>query len=121
MSDNARACLVESIPRGLEDLRGTPGVQYTEEVLVRLTSAARATIDLTAMYWALLPDLGSVDEKGFTAAQLEDMGAGAGRALSQALRDPAARGVLIRIVRSAAFSDQKQECEMLQAELPDRI
>ena len=33
----ARACLVESIPVGLEDLRGTPGVQYTEDVLVRLT------------------------------------------------------------------------------------
>ena len=30
-----RAYLVESIPKGFEDLRGTPGVQYTEDVLVR--------------------------------------------------------------------------------------
>jgi hypothetical protein len=57
----ARACLVESIPMGLEDLRGTPGVQYTEEALVRLTRAAQSTIDLTAMYWALLPDPASDD------------------------------------------------------------
>ncbi|MFO1162951.1 MAG: hypothetical protein U1E60_29225 [Reyranellaceae bacterium] len=39
MSDTARAYLVESIPEGLEDLRGTGGVAYTEDVLVRLTAA----------------------------------------------------------------------------------
>jgi phospholipase D3/4 len=117
----ARACLVESIPKGLEDLRGTPGVQYTEDVLVRLTTAARSTIDLTAMYWALLPDPASEDEKGFTAAQFEDMGAGAGRALYQALRAAAARGVHIRILQSPGFSGQKQESETLRAEFPDRI
>ena len=83
----ARAFLVESITVGLEDLRGTPGVQYTEEALVRLTRAAQSTIDLTAMYWALLPDPASDDEKGFTDSQFEAMGAGAGRALYQALRD----------------------------------
>jgi hypothetical protein len=71
-----RAYLVESIPKGLEDLRGTPGVQYTEEVLVRLTRAARSTIDLTAMYWALLPDPEGDDEKGFTGEEFEKMGAG---------------------------------------------
>jgi hypothetical protein len=88
-----RAYLVESIPKGLEDLRGTPGVQYTEEVLVRLTRAARSTIDLTAMYWALLPDPEGDDEKGFTEEEFEKMGAGAGRLLYEALRDAAARGV----------------------------
>src|SRR4029077_14357416 len=93
----ARAYLVESIPLGLEDLRGTPGVQYTEDVLVRLTRAAQSSIDLTAMYWALVPDPASDDEKGFTDSQLEAMGAGAGLALYQALRDAAARGVTIRI------------------------
>ena len=61
---NPRASLVESIPRGLDDLRGTPGVQYTEDVLVRLTRAAKSTIDLTAMYWALVPDTAGDDEKG---------------------------------------------------------
>jgi phospholipase D3/4 len=103
----ARACLVESIPMGLEDLRGTPGVQYTEDVLVRLTRAAQSTIDLTAMYWALIPDLASDDEKGFTDSQFEAMGAGAGRALYQALRDAAARGVTVRILQSPGFSGPK--------------
>src|SRR5208282_3714870 len=89
----ARAYLVESIPVGLEDLRGTPGVQYTGDVLVRLTRAAKSNIDLTAMYWALLPDRTGHDEKGFTESQFEAMGAEAGRALYQGLRDAAARGV----------------------------
>ncbi len=121
MADAARAYLVESIPKGLEDLRGTPEVQYTEDVLVRLTAAARSTIDLTAMYWALLPDPESVDEKGFTPAQLDAMGAGAGRALFQALRDAASRGVSIRILQSPGFSGQKQESDQLQAEFPNQV
>jgi phospholipase D3/4 len=118
---SARAYLVESIPKGMEELRGTPGVQSTEDVLARLTSAAQSTIDLTAMYWALLPDPNSDDEKGFTAAQLEAMGAGAGMALYQSLREAARRGVRIRILQSPGFSGQPQESETLQAEFPDGI
>src|SRR5271165_4476471 len=117
----ARAFLVESIPKGLEDLRGTPGVRYTEDVLVRLTNAAQSTIDLTAMYWALQPDPASDDEKGFTDAQFETMGAGAGRALSEPLREAAARGVSIRILQSPGFSGQKQESDTLKEEFPGRI
>jgi phospholipase D3/4 len=122
-----RAYLVESIPKGLEDLRGTPGVQYTEEVLVRLTRAARSTIDLTAMYWALLPDPEGDDEKGFTEEEFEKMGAGAGRLLYEALRDAAARGVHIRILQAPGFSKDKtqpppkQESDRLQDEFPDQI
>jgi len=117
---SARAYLVESVPKGMEELRDTPGVQYTEDVLARLTCAAKATIDLTAMYWALLPDPDG-DEKGFTAAQLDAMGAGAGSTLYQALREAAGRGVCIRILQSPGFSGPKQESEALQAEYPDRI
>ena len=116
-----RAHLVESIPVGLEDLRGTAGVQYTEDVLVRLTCSAQSTIDLTAMYWALLPDSESVDEKGFTPAQFEGMGAGAGHALYEALRDAAVRGVSIRILQSPGFSGQKQESDTFREEFPDRV
>ena len=120
------AYLVESIPKGLEDLRSTPGVQYTEDVLVRLTRAARASIDLTAMYWALLPDPESDDEKGFTDKQFDEMGAGAGHDLHQALRAAAARGVRIRILQSPGFSKEgqpppKQESETLQEEFPKQI
>src|SRR6202011_2695516 len=100
---------------------GTPGVQYTEEAPVRLTRPAQSTIDLTAMYWALLPDPAGDDEKGFTDSQFEAMGAGAGRTLYQALRDAAARGVTIRILQSPGFSGQKQESETLLEEFPDRV
>jgi phospholipase D3/4 len=117
----AGACLVESIPVGLEDLRGTPGVQYTEDVLVRLTRAAQLTIDLTAMYWALVPDPGSVDEQGFTGDQFKAMGADAGGALLEALREAARRGVYIRILQSPGFTGQKQESETLQGEFPKQI
>jgi phospholipase D3/4 len=117
----ARAYLVESIPVGLEDLRGTPGVQYTEDVLVRLTQGARSSIDLTAMYWALLPDLTSPDEEGFTESRFEAFGAEAGRALHQALRDAAARGVAVRILQGPGFSSHKQESDTLQEEFPDPV
>jgi phospholipase D3/4 len=107
----ARACLVESIPVGMEDLRGTPGLQYTEDVLVRLTRAAQHTIDLTAMYWALLPDPAGDDETGFSPEKFAAMGAGAGKALYDALCDAAARGVTIRILQSPGFSSAKQESD----------
>jgi phospholipase D3/4 len=116
-----RASLVESIPVGLEDLRGTAGVQYTEDVLARLTRAAEATIDLTAMYWALLPDLKGDDEKGFTGAQMDTMGARHGRALFDALREAAGRGVSIRILQSPGFSGQKQESDALEEEFPQQV
>jgi phospholipase D3/4 len=117
----SRAYLVESVPVGLEDLRVTPGVEYTEDVLVRLTRAAQSTIDLTAMYWALLPDPESVDEKGFTEEQFEKMGAAAGRALYEALSDAARRGIAIRILQSPGFSGQKQESEQLKESFPDKV
>lgn len=118
---NPRASLVESIPVGLESLRGTPGVQYTEDVLVRLTLAAQSTIDLTAMYWALLPDPKGADEQGFTDEQFRQMGADSGRALYAALCDAARRGVSIRILQSPGFSGQEQESDNLREQFPDRI
>jgi phospholipase D3/4 len=118
---NPRASLVESIPVGLGSLRGTPGVRYTEDVLVRLTQAAQSTIDLTAMYWALLPDPKGPDEQGFTDEQFRQMGAGSGRALYAALCDAAGRGVSIRILQSPGFSGQKQESDNLREQFPKQI
>lgn len=121
MSNFAQAYLVELIPKGLEDLRGTPRVAYTEDVLVELTSKTKSSIDLTAMYWALLADPDSDDEKGFTPEELDVMGAGTGRALYEALRAAAERGVRIRILQSPGFSDKMQESNLLQADFSDRI
>ena len=116
-----RAYLVESIPKGLEDLRGTPGVAYTEDVLARLTTGAKRTIDLTAMYWSLVPDKTGADESGFTDTQFEAFGAGDGRVLYQALHDAAARGVSIRILQSPGFGGGKQESDALQAQFPNQV
>ncbi len=118
-----RAALIESIPVGLEDLRGTAGVQYTENLLVRLTTEAHSSIDLTAMYWALLPDPDGDDEKGFDQKDFAAMGAAAGYNLYQALRDAARRGVNIRILQSPGFSKsgQKGEAETLRDEFPERV
>src|SRR5260221_14765595 len=121
MSTSAHAYLVESIPKGLEVLRGTPGVAYTEDVLVQLTSKAKSSIDLTAMYWALLADPGSDDEKGFTPEQLDAMGAGAGRALYEALRAAAQRGVRIPIPQCPAVLRRTPEADAVPAHFPDRI
>ena len=118
-----RASLVESIPLGLEDLRGTPGVQYTEDVLVRMTNEAQKTLDVTAMYWNLLPDTKGHDESGFSESQLDELGAKAGRDLLNALHHAAARGVTIRILESPGFGPQGQttESQQLQEAFPDQV
>jgi phospholipase D3/4 len=100
-----KAYLVESIPRGMDDLRETKGLEYTENVLKRLTDKAKKTIDLTAMYWNLLPHVKSSDESGFTEKQFDEFGAKYGKALYSALRKAAKRGVKIRIIQSRGFED----------------
>jgi len=122
IGSEARGYLVESLPKGLEDLRGTPGVRYTENVLVELTRQARSTIDLTAMYWNLKPDPQSPDESGFTDEQFAKMGADTGVALFDALREAAARGVRIRILESPGFSpNSKPESATLRDEFPQVV
>jgi phospholipase D3/4 len=118
-----RASLVESIPVGMEDLRCISGVQFTEDALARLTGTAQSTIDLTAMYWALLPDPKGDDEKGFDEEDFSRMRAGAGQKLYGALGDAAARGVTIRILQSPGFSksEQKGQSERLRDEFPARV
>lgn len=127
------ATLVESIPWGLDDLRGTAGVQYTEDVLVALVESAQHSIDLTAMYWALLPDPTSDDEAGFKPQQLDAMGAGAGKALHDALLAAAARKVELRILQAPGFGKPKgggegappppvpQESDHIAAAFPDNV
>jgi phospholipase D3/4 len=121
MSDSARASLVESIPKGLEDLRGTPSVAYSETVLVELIGRAQSSIDLTAMYWALRANPDTDDERGFTTTQLEGMGAGAGQALYDALRAAAERDVIIRILQSPGFSGEAQESDAIKADFPAQV
>lgn len=122
-----KAYLVESIPAGMDDLRATKGIRYTEHVLKRLVDRAKKTIDLTAMYWNLLPQNQSRDESGFTKEQFNALGAGHGRALYNALRRAARRGVKIRIVQSRGFGDPAaqgppdQESDRIAREFPRQV
>ena len=73
---------------------------------MRLTCSAHSSINLTSMYWSLLPDTTS-DEKGFTDAQFREMSADNDHEIYKALHDAAPRGVRIRILQSPGFSGQK--------------
>jgi phospholipase D3/4 len=105
----------------MDDLRGTANVEYTEEVLVRLTASAKHRIDLTAMYWALLADPQSQDESGFSDDELAAMGATDGKALFDELRSAAERGVQIRILEAPGFSGTEQESARLAHDFPDAV
>jgi hypothetical protein len=94
------------MPTGLGALPEIPGVEPTADALLRLTRATLSTLDITAMYWSLLVDPASDDAAPLTDVDLAALGAGAGRALHEALRDAAARGVKIRIVQSPGFGDR---------------
>jgi phospholipase D3/4 len=110
-----KAYLVESIPWGLEELRGVEGVVYTEEVLVRLVEGARHAIDLMAMYWSLLPGSDAPDEGGLAPERLAELGADHGRRLFRALEDAVRRGVRVRVLQSPGFREGPQESERLAA------
>lgn len=116
----ATAYLVESIPTGLESFR-RPDSQYTEFVLPRLVDAATRTIDLSAMYWNLLAvEVPKLDETGFSAERLNELGAEHGKRLYTALENAARRGVQIRIFNSPGFGDAP-ESDRLKADFPDQV
>ncbi len=120
MAEN-KTYLVESIPKGMEDLEKTEGVKYTKDVLTELTNQAQKTIDLTAMYWNLLPDPTRPDESGFSEEQFKDFDARYGNLLFQALENAAQREVRIRIIQSPGFNESKQESALLKEKYPDQV
>ena len=121
-TSSPKAYLVESIPTGMDDLKVTEGVGYTGAVLKQLTDNAQESIDLTAMYWALRPNPGRDDEKGFLVEELiEKFGADEGQALFDALKAAAGRGVRIRIIESPGFDSSDDESKVLQYASPGQI
>ena len=113
------AYIVESIPADLTDLRGDTA-DFTGDVLLRLVTNARHTIDLTAMYWSLRPDPQRRDEIGLTPERLAALGIDEGRQWHDALSDAAARGVKIRILESPGFGDVS-ESEPLRDQFSQQI
>lgn len=99
------AYLVESIPLDLVDLRLPDGVAETKIALKRLVDGAQKTIDVTAVYWSLIDD--GDDMAGLSAERLEELGAGYGRALFEALENAARRGVRIRILEATGFGESE--------------
>ncbi len=119
---NEKSYLVESIPTGMEELKGTPGVLYTGPVLKRLTDKAVKSIDLMAMYWALTANPERRNEGGFTIEEMRGKyGAQEGQDLYDALLAAAARGVKIRIVESPGFDSADDESGALKKAYPDRV
>ena len=102
------AYLVESIPIGMESLEVIDGVKYHKDLLIDLTNNASETIDLTAMYLTLKPNLQRLDEKGFKEEQILDMGGNYGRNLFYALERAAKRGVKIRIIHCSTFEENEK-------------
>lgn len=119
-----RASLVETIPLGMEDLH-IPGSESTADALVRLVHAAEETIDLTALYWSLRPDVESdEDMHGWTAEELvQRFGAGRGRELYAALESAASRGVRVRILESPGFDEMAvaSESAVLRERYVDQV
>jgi phospholipase D3/4 len=121
-----RAQLVETIPAGLDDLGlGAAAPESTGAALVRLVEAARATIDLTALYWSLRPSPDEDDTAAWTVAELiEQFGAGQGVALYAALDAAAARGVRLRLLESPGFAGDDappSDSATLRAAHPDLV
>ncbi len=116
-----KAYLVESIPTGMEDLENTTGVKYTKDVLTELTGQATQSIDLTAMYWTLVPGTGSANTSGFTEEQLEALGASYGETLFKALEQAAERGVKLRIIQSPGFEGNAVESQTLKDKYPGQV
>ena len=120
---SATVHFAESIPTGMDDLRGTVGVEATADALMRLVDGASTSIDLTVMYWSLLPNL-TGDEQGWDMDDLEtNFGADRGRALYDALGRAAGRGVKIRILDCPASNptDQADEGALLRARVPEHV
>jgi len=113
------AHLVESIPKGLDDLRGTQVCNTPRTVLVRLTGCRH--VDDRPDGDVLGASRRSRQRRrkgGSPPRSLTGWAPTTVRALYESLRARRQRGVRIRILQSPVFSGQKQESETLQAEAP---
>jgi phospholipase D3/4 len=103
--------IVETIPIGMESLKKKKGVLYTTYILTNLINKAQKSINLTAMYWTLKPNLKRFDEQGLTKKQLNKMWFQWGVALFIALENAAKRGVKIRILQASGSVENEYNQE----------
>ena len=110
--------LVETIPADF-DFRPQ---HSTATALIRLVNKTQISIDLSAMYWSLLPDTHPVEVEGLSAAQLKKLGVKHGRYLYNALENALKRSVQLRILQPHNFTgDGNVEIENLAARYPQQV
>ena len=110
--------LVETIPA---DFNFRPE-HSTAAALLRLINKTQKRIDLSAMYWSLLPDSQPAEIEGLSMVQLEKLGAKHGRLLYNALENALKRGVHIRILQPHNFTgDGNAEIDNLAAHYPQQV
>ncbi len=103
--------LVETIPADL----GWQPEHSTATTLLRLLYQTKKTVDVSAIYWSLLPESAAEDIDGLSLEQLREFGAEHGRNLYHALESALQRGVHLRVLQNSdfVFSDN-EEIEYLQ-------
>ncbi len=110
--------LVETIPADFD----CQPVYSTAAALLRLVNKTEESIDLSAMYWSLLPDSQPAEVEGLSSTQLEKLGAKNGRLLYNALENALKRGVQLRVLQSPNFTgDGNVEIENLAARYPQQV
>ena len=104
--------VVESIPVSLYDLKQISSSVATHEAEIRMLNGAKDTIDVTAMYWNLLPaqDQKNCNETngGLPYERCIELGGDRGEAVYKAFEEAAERGVEIRFLLSYGLNETKQ-------------
>ncbi len=110
--------LVETIPADL----GWQPEHNTAATLLRLINQSKKTIDVSTIYWSLLPESQPKEVKGLSAARLKELGVKHGRFLYDALENALQRGVHFRVLQSSDFeSNSTDEIERLAARYTNQI
>ncbi len=110
--------LVETIPADL----GWQPEHSTAATLLRLINQSKKTIDVSTIYWSLLPESQPEEVDGLSLDQLEELGAKHGRFLYNALENALQRGVHLRVLQSNDFkSNSTDEIEQLSARYTNQI
>ncbi|GLJ15401.1 hypothetical protein SUGI_0252810 [Cryptomeria japonica] len=106
-----KSWLVQSIPTDMPELERVPGVLSSGDVLQWIAGNSSSKLDIIAQYWELLaqPNNPKSGDYGYSAADLERLGAPIGRAVFNSLQSAADRNVSIRIVQHSGVAPEYDE------------
>eukprot|EP01062_Namystynia_karyoxenos_P061337 TRINITY_DN5350_c0_g1_i1.p1 TRINITY_DN5350_c0_g1~~TRINITY_DN5350_c0_g1_i1.p1 ORF type:complete len:483 (+),score=122.31 TRINITY_DN5350_c0_g1_i1:103-1551(+) len=95
--------VVESLPPGAG--AAVKGTVATTDALVRIVELSQRTLDISAMYWDLLP---VAVKGGWTEEQLDDFGASDGKRLWAAIVAATRRGVKVRVLNDGSSTPRPE-------------